>query len=114
LDMKGKVPFLYILCVVLLFVAIAYNPSVVLFVGFLAYMISGLITLFIRVRAVSEDAIEPWLTSSRLGDSQDRGGKGCFHLWTVWFLKSMVVELDSKRIKAPEWRPHNDGVEDVQ
>lgn len=47
LDFKGKVPFLYVLVVVILFVAIASNPSVVLFGGFLLYALSGpLQTLF--------------------------------------------------------------------
>ncbi len=41
LDFKGKVPFLHILVIVILFVAIAANPSVVLFVGFLLYGLSG-------------------------------------------------------------------------
>ena len=41
LDFKGKVPFLHVLLIVILFVAIAANPSVVLFVGFLMYALSG-------------------------------------------------------------------------
>ncbi len=41
LDVKGKVPFLYILLVVIFFVAIAANPSVVLLLGFLGYGLSG-------------------------------------------------------------------------
>ena len=41
LDFKGKIPFLHVLLVVILFVAIASNPSVVLFVGFLLYALSG-------------------------------------------------------------------------
>ena len=41
LDLKGKVPFLYILLMVILFAAIASNPSLVLFVGFLIYTLSG-------------------------------------------------------------------------
>lgn len=40
-DFKGKVPFLYLLLMVILFVAIAANPSVVLFCGFLLYAFSG-------------------------------------------------------------------------
>ena len=48
LDFKGKVPFLYVLVIVILFVAIAANPSLVLFVGFMLYALSGLVqTLFI-------------------------------------------------------------------
>jgi CDP-diacylglycerol---serine O-phosphatidyltransferase len=47
LDLKGKIPFLYVLVIVLLFVAIAANPSVVLFVASLSYAASGPVkTLF--------------------------------------------------------------------
>lgn len=49
-DFKGKVPFLYLLLMIILFVAIAANPSVVLFIGFGLYALSGPIHLFIRVR----------------------------------------------------------------
>ncbi|MDI9819264.1 MULTISPECIES: CDP-diacylglycerol--serine O-phosphatidyltransferase [unclassified Legionella] len=41
IDFKGKVPFLYLLVMVILFVAIAANPSVVLFTSFVAYALSG-------------------------------------------------------------------------
>ena len=40
-DFKGKVPFIYILIMVLIFVAIAANPSIVLFIGFTLYALSG-------------------------------------------------------------------------
>ena len=41
IDFKGKVPFLYLLLMVILFVAIAANPSLVLFIGFVIYALSG-------------------------------------------------------------------------
>ena len=41
IDFKGKVPFLYVLVMVILFVAIAANPAVVLFVSFSVYALSG-------------------------------------------------------------------------
>lgn len=41
IDFKGKVPFLYLLVMVILFVAIAANPSVILFIGFVLYALSG-------------------------------------------------------------------------
>lgn len=41
LDLKGKVPFLYILLVVLLFVAIASDPSMILFLASILYAASG-------------------------------------------------------------------------
>lgn len=40
-DFKGKVPFLYVLVMIILFVAIAANPAIVLFVGFSLYALSG-------------------------------------------------------------------------
>lgn len=47
IDVKGKVPFLYLLLIVILFVAIAANPALILFIGFLLYACSGpLQTLF--------------------------------------------------------------------
>lgn len=46
-DLKGKVPFLYILMVVLIFVAIAASPSVILFSASFIYVASGPVqTLF--------------------------------------------------------------------
>lgn len=41
IDFKGKVPFLYLLLMVVLFVAIAAHPSGVLFIGFVLYALSG-------------------------------------------------------------------------
>jgi CDP-diacylglycerol--serine O-phosphatidyltransferase len=41
IDFKGKVPFLYVLLVVILFVAIAANPSWVMFITFAIYVCSG-------------------------------------------------------------------------
>ncbi|GGI86388.1 CDP-diacylglycerol--serine O-phosphatidyltransferase [Legionella impletisoli] len=41
IDFKGKVPFLYILLTVILFVAIAAYPALVLFIGSLVYALSG-------------------------------------------------------------------------
>ena len=47
LDFKGKVPFIYILVIVILFVAIASAPSMMLFIASLIYALSGpLQTLF--------------------------------------------------------------------
>lgn len=41
LDFKGKVPFLYLVIMVIVFIAIAANPAVVLFLAFSAYALSG-------------------------------------------------------------------------
>lgn len=50
IDFKGKVPFLYLLLMVILFVAIAANPSVVLFTGFIIYALSGPVQLLLTLR----------------------------------------------------------------
>jgi CDP-diacylglycerol---serine O-phosphatidyltransferase len=41
IDFKGKVPFLYVLLMVIFFVAIAANPALMLFIGFILYTLSG-------------------------------------------------------------------------
>lgn len=41
IDFKGKVPFLYLLLMIILFVAIAVNPSLILFTGSIIYALSG-------------------------------------------------------------------------
>lgn len=47
IDFKGKVPFLYILVVIILFVAIAADPAIVLFIGFSIFALSGpVLTVF--------------------------------------------------------------------
>ncbi len=61
-DFKGKVPFLYVLVMIVLFVAIAANPSWVIFVAFSAYALSGLaLTLFIlnKVRKQRKKSEQP-------------------------------------------------------
>ncbi len=40
-DFKGRIPFLYVLAIVILFAAIAASPANVLFLGFLVYALSG-------------------------------------------------------------------------
>lgn len=50
IDFKGKVPFLYVLLLIILFVAIALNPSIVLFVGFSIYALSGPILTLIYIQ----------------------------------------------------------------
>jgi CDP-diacylglycerol--serine O-phosphatidyltransferase len=46
-DSKGKIPFLHVLIIIVLFVAIASNPALILFLGFLMYALSGPVqTLF--------------------------------------------------------------------
>lgn len=52
LDLKGKVPFLYVLIIVLLFVAIAANPSMVLFAASFMYAASGPFQTLIALQKV--------------------------------------------------------------
>lgn len=49
-DFKSKVPFLYILVMIILFVAIAADPAMVLFIGFSLYALSGLVVSLIYLR----------------------------------------------------------------
>lgn len=41
LDFKGKIPFLYVLVIVLIFVAVAVNPTMMVFIGSMLYALSG-------------------------------------------------------------------------
>ena len=50
LDFKGKVPFVAIILVLLVFVGVALNPPVVLFVGFSIYGLSGIVISLLRLR----------------------------------------------------------------
>lgn len=52
IDLKGRIPFLYLLFIVVLFVAIAANPSVVLLISFLCYALLGPIHTLIRLQQV--------------------------------------------------------------
>ena len=52
LDFKGKVPFLHVLLIVILFVAVAANPSVVLFIGFMLYALSGPLQTLVALQRV--------------------------------------------------------------
>jgi len=52
LDLKGKIPFLYVLLIVVLFVAIAANPSAVLFIGSFLYVSSGPVKTLLAVQRV--------------------------------------------------------------
>ncbi len=51
-DFKGTVPFLYVLVIITLFVAIAANPSFVLFIGFTMYALSGLVITLISLNKI--------------------------------------------------------------
>ena len=48
IDFKGKVPFIYLILMIIVFVAIAANPSLVLFFGFLIYAFSGLVQHYLN------------------------------------------------------------------
>lgn len=49
IDFKGKVPFLFLLVMVVIFVAIAASPALVLFTGFSLYVLSGPVYLLWHV-----------------------------------------------------------------
>lgn len=51
-DFKGKVPFLYLILLVILFVAIASNPSLMLFIASLMYALSGPVQTLIALQKV--------------------------------------------------------------
>ncbi len=55
IGLKGEVPFVYILTVVLLLAAIAVNPSVVLFIGFCAFAASGPIQTLLHRRKIKKN-----------------------------------------------------------
>lgn len=57
-DFKGKVPFLYVLIIIILFVAVAAYPAIVLFVGFGLYACSGPILTLISMRKVRKQKAE--------------------------------------------------------
>ena len=52
LDLKGKIPFLYVLLMVVLFVAIAANPPAVIFFASLVYVASGPVKTLIALQRI--------------------------------------------------------------
>jgi CDP-diacylglycerol--serine O-phosphatidyltransferase len=54
IDFKGKVPFLYILIMIILFVAVAVNPAVVLFLSFSLYALSGPVFTLVHLRKIKK------------------------------------------------------------
>ena len=50
LDLHGKVPFVVMLILVLVFALIATDPPLVLFGGFMLYALSGPILTLIKIR----------------------------------------------------------------
>lgn len=52
IDSKGKIPFLYLSFIVMIFVAIAMNPAVMLLLSFLAYAFSGPIQTLLQIHRV--------------------------------------------------------------
>jgi len=55
LDLKGKVPFVTILLVVLVYVLITIDPPQVLFSIFAAYAISGVMGTLLRMRKLRRE-----------------------------------------------------------
>lgn len=52
IDFKGKIPFLYLIFIVILFVAIAADPSLMIFAGFGIYALSGPVQTLIQLHQV--------------------------------------------------------------
>ncbi len=50
LEMKGRVPFVTLIIIVAFFVAIALDPSEVLFLVFFVYVLSGLVLALFRFK----------------------------------------------------------------
>ena len=50
LDLRGKVPFVVLLVLVLVFALVASDPSKVLFSGFLLYALSGIVFTLVKLR----------------------------------------------------------------
>ena len=59
IDFKGKVPFIAILIVVLVFVAISLDPPLVLFVGFGIYGLSGPVLHLREIRSLKKKTEKP-------------------------------------------------------
>ncbi|NVJ67064.1 MAG: CDP-diacylglycerol--serine O-phosphatidyltransferase [Gammaproteobacteria bacterium] len=57
-DWKGKIPFIGMLVIVLLFILIASEPAVVLFSGFSIYAISGPIMTLWHLKDIREERLE--------------------------------------------------------
>jgi CDP-diacylglycerol--serine O-phosphatidyltransferase len=52
IDFKGRVPFVYVIIMVILFVAIAADPALVLFITFLTYALSGPVQTLLSLHRV--------------------------------------------------------------
>jgi len=50
LDLQGKVPFIVLLVLVLIFALIASHPPLVLFIGFMIYALSGIVFTLIKIK----------------------------------------------------------------
>ncbi|MBA2649755.1 MAG: CDP-diacylglycerol--serine O-phosphatidyltransferase [Legionella sp.] len=57
LDFKGKVPFLYILIMIILFVAIAADPTIVLFISFTIYALSGPVLTLLSLKKMRKNRL---------------------------------------------------------
>ena len=59
LDLKGKVPFVVILGVIVVIIVVALDPARILFLAFLLYAASGILTSLWYFRHKDKSAIEP-------------------------------------------------------
>lgn len=54
IDFKGKVPFLYVLVMIILFVAVAMEPASVLFISFILFALSGPVLTLLGLRKIKK------------------------------------------------------------
>ncbi|PJD98099.1 MAG: CDP-diacylglycerol--serine O-phosphatidyltransferase [Legionella sp.] len=54
IDFKGKVPFLYVLVMIILFVAVAMEPASVLFISFILFALSGPALTLLGLRKIKK------------------------------------------------------------
>ncbi|NVK21649.1 MAG: CDP-diacylglycerol--serine O-phosphatidyltransferase [Kangiellaceae bacterium] len=70
-DWKGKIPFIGILIMVLIFVLIASEPPLVLFAGFAIYALSGPILTLWQLKDIREERRQRRHTEQQLPESAD-------------------------------------------
>lgn len=68
LDLRGRVPFIALVALVLVFVLISFDPPLVLFAFFFGYFLSGPVTWLIRWRRRSQGVDTP---AERAGEGAD-------------------------------------------
>jgi len=68
INWKGKVPFVALLLAVLIIVLVSSNPSLMLFIGFLIYSLSGIVMTLIQIRSRRAER-----KAQRMQEKQEQG-----------------------------------------